>query len=219
MRHLTSTLAHCSILLHLLRERLRKRWNKQRDSHCTRPLWRMTRRVPRSTVAPCLTARTLSLQCHACAPHDLLETQLHASALHFSSMPHASPPSSPPFSAISSIPLSLSPRFSPGTAFCPATLNARKAWRQQAKDECCTAAGRHAGKEGGMSLVRKLALPEQFQSGNTSDNTPFALLLWIRALWIHSCFFRQIRGRRKKHQKHLFSAISHFYACTIVPPA
>ena len=77
-----------------------------------------------------------------------------------------------------------------------------------------TAVGRHAGKEGAMSLIRNSALPNQFRSGNTSDNTPFALLLWIRA-----SFFSRFAYGEGSLKALVFSAISYFYTYTIVPPA
>ena len=90
--------------LRLLRKRLRKR---RPNSYCSRQLWRISRRASRST----LTARAPSPQSHACAPHSLLETQLHASTTSL---------------------------VCPAT-LCPATLNTRKAWKQQGKDDMAIA--------------------------------------------------------------------------------
>ena len=115
---------HCnghSNLLRLLRKRQRKR---RPNSYCTRLLWRMTRRLrqrARCTATAWLSARACSLRKHACALHQHPEIQLHAPATF-------SPPHSAPFSTPSS------PLFRPPDS-ASATLNTKKAWRLQAKDE------------------------------------------------------------------------------------
>ena len=118
------------------------------NSHCIRLLWRIslsavrraTRRVSRRTATAWLSARAHSLQSHGCTPHQLPEIQLHVSAIHLTSLP----------------------RFSAYSTPYQATLNTRKAWRQQGKAES--------------------ALPKQFRSGNTSDNAPFDCFSWIRIM-------------------------------------
>ena len=105
--------------------------SKRRKSHYRRQLRRLLLRVFRASlavVALIMTARAYSLRFHARALCNSVGSLLPTPAF---SLPF-SPPLSPPFSA--SAPFW--PLFSP---LCwplyPATLNARKAWRPQAKDE------------------------------------------------------------------------------------
>ena len=157
---------------------------------------RPRRRVPRSTAIACLPTKANSPHSHACALHQLAEIQLHAPA---TPLPLFSAPVSPPSS----------PLFRPPKS---ATFGAWKAWRPQAKDEWCTAPGRQWEWLGTSHWWDSYHWNQPYQSSFNSANprtwchSPSFHGFGARGLWIHSCFFQQICGRRRSHQKHSFSA-------------
>ena len=103
----------------------KKEEEKEKQSHCTKPLWktmqRPWRRAPSTTTACLPAARALTASNSA-------ESGLLTPAF---SLPF-SPPPLPPFSA------PVSPLFRPPNS---ATFGAWKRWRPRAKDDSCTARG------------------------------------------------------------------------------